>query len=137
MSRILIAALVVALAGLGGRALAATDPATSAVAPSAAVETADVTGTWALTVETSAGTGTPTLILEQAGGDLSGTYKGRFGDQVVTGTIAGNAIRFAFTVSGPMGSADVAYSGTVEGDTMSGTMQMGAQAGGRFTGRRQ
>lgn len=97
----------------------------------------DVAGTWALTVETSAGTGTPTVLLEQNGARLTGTYRGRFGDQPLTGALEGAAITFSFTVSGPMGSADVTYSGTVAGDEMSGTMRMGDRAGGRFTGRRQ
>ena len=93
-------------------------------------------GTWALRVETSAGTGTPTVVLTQEGNTLSGTYRGRFGDQPVTGTLSGNNIKFTFLVSGPMGSAQVTYTGTVDGDTMSGTMQMGDRMGGRFTGKR-
>lgn len=93
-------------------------------------------GTWALRVETSAGTGTPTVVLAQEGNTLSGTYRGRFGDQPVTGTLSGNNIKFTFLVSGPMGSAQVTYTGTVDGDTMSGTMQMGDRMGGRFTGKR-
>jgi hypothetical protein len=100
-------------------------------------DSASVAGTWDLRVETSAGTGTPTLVLEQNGSTLAGTYTGRFGPQPITGNLDGDRITFAFDVSGPMGSAKVAYSGTVDGDTMSGTMQMGAMAGGTFSGRRQ
>jgi hypothetical protein len=98
---------------------------------------ASVAGSWDLRVETSAGTGTPTLVLEQDGSKLTGIYTGRFGPQPLTGNIDGDQINFAFDVSGPMGSAKVVYSGTVDGDTMSGTMQMGAMAGGTFSGRRQ
>jgi hypothetical protein len=100
-------------------------------------EHAAVAGTWALTVETSAGTGTPTLVLVQDGANLTGTYTGRFGDQPVTGAIEGNEIRFAFSVSGPMGSAVVTYTGVVDGDAMRGSMQMGSMAGGNFSGRRE
>jgi len=126
MSRVLIAAVVLALTGL-----------CQLTALAASAEPVAVAGTWLLTVETSAGTGTPTLMLEQDGGQLSGTYKGRFGDQKLTGSVTGDAIQFSFTVSGPMGSAEVTYNGVVTGGEMSGTMQMGDMAGGKFTGRKQ
>jgi len=101
------------------------------------VYAADISGTWKLTVTTTAGTGTPTLVLTQQGEMLTGTYTGRFGESPITGTFKDGAIDFAFEASGPMGSAQVTYSGTVEGDTMSGNMQMGAMAGGAFTGKKQ
>jgi len=107
------------------------------VAAAAASGVPDVAGSWALTVETSAGTGTPTVVFEQDGARLTGTYRGRFGDQPLTGSLDGAAITFSFTVSGPMGSADVTYAGTVAGDEMSGTMRMGERAGGRFTASRR
>ena len=98
---------------------------------------ADVAGTWHLTVETSAGTGTPTLVLVQNGEQLTGTYTGRFGTSPITGTIKDSAIEFSFTVSGPMGSATVSYSGTVEGSQMHGGMTMGQRTGGTFSGEKQ
>ena len=144
MSRLLIAALLLAAAGLTSATANAVDagasaaPAAAATAPAAAATApAAVAGTWALTVETSAGTGTPTLLLQQDGSALSGTYKGRFGDSAITGAMQGNAIHFTFAISGPMGSAEVTYAGTVEGDLMHGTMQMGTQMDGKFSGRRQ
>jgi len=97
----------------------------------------DVAGTWHLTVETSAGTGTPTLVLEQRGEALTGTYTGRFGTSPINGTIKGSAIEFSFTASGPMGSATVSYSGTVEGSQMHGSMTMGQRTGGTFSGEKQ
>ena len=101
------------------------------------VHAADVSGTWKLTVSTTAGTGTPTLVLVQQGEMLTGTYTGRFGESPIKGTFKDGAIVFSFEASGPMGSAHVTYNGTVEDDTMSGTMQMGEMAGGTFTGNRQ
>ena len=98
---------------------------------------ADISGIWKLTVTTTAGTGTPTLVLTQQGEVLTGTYTGRFGESPIKGTFKDGAINFTFEASGPMGSAQVTYSGTVDGDTMSGNMQMGAMAGGAFTGKKQ
>jgi hypothetical protein len=131
-----VAAAATGLLARSAVAEAVTLAAVPAASPAGAKPTA-VAGTWALTVETSAGTGTPTVVLQQDGASLSGTYRGRFGTHPLTGTLKGDAIMFAFTVSGPMGSAEVTYTGTVAGDTMKGTLRMGEQAGGRFTGRRQ
>ncbi|NJN50868.1 MAG: hypothetical protein HC809_02880 [Gammaproteobacteria bacterium] len=86
---------------------------------------------------TQAGTGTPTLVLVQDGAALTGSYTGRFGENPIEGSITDNAITFSFTAAGPMGSALVTYSGTVEGAAMSGTMKMGDRAGGTFTGVRK
>jgi hypothetical protein len=124
-------AVVVALAGAAGIAAAET------AAGPAPADVPNVAGPWTLTVETSAGTGTPTVVFAQDGATLSGTYRGRFGSHPLTGTLDGAAISFSFTVSGPMGTAEVAYSGTVAGDEMSGTLTMGERPGGRFRGRRQ
>ncbi len=104
---------------------------------SGSAHAADVAGTWSLKVETQAGTGTPTLVLVQDGEKLTGTYTGRFGKSPITGTIKGNALEFSFTAAGPMGSAEVSYSGTVDGANVSGTMTMGSMAGGNFTGHKE
>ena len=100
-------------------------------------QAADVAGTWSLTVNTQAGTGTPTLVLVQSGDKLTGTYTGRFGTAPISGTIKDNAIEFSFTAAGPMGSAEVSYTGTIDGNSMSGHMKMGQIAGGPFTGKKQ
>ena len=99
---------------------------------------ADVAGTWNLNVKMSAGTGTPTLVLKQDGETLTGTYTGRFGASPIKGTLNGNAIEFSFTVTGPMGgSGEVTYKGTVDGASMSGTVNLGPMGDGTFTGTKQ
>lgn len=109
----------------------------SVSAHAADVTATSVAGTWNLKVETQAGTGTPTLVLVQDGEKLTGTYTGRFGKSPITGTIKGNVLEFSFTAAGPMGSAEVGYSGTVDGANVSGTMTMGSMAGGSFTGHKE
>lgn len=105
---------------------------------SAAANAADVAGTWKLEVQTQAGTGTPTLVLVQTGDALTGTYTGRFGENPITGTTKDAAIEFSFEATGPMGgAAKVVYTGTVDGDSMSGSMTMNGNPGGTFTGKRQ
>lgn len=94
-------------------------------------------GTWALRVETAMGVGTPTLLLNQDGSTLSGTYRGRFGEAPVKGTLTGDAIDFSTRISGPMGATDLRYTGRVSGDTMSGSLRLGKRDGGHFSGERQ
>src|ERR1700740_2625304 len=61
--------------------------------PSWAVDPVNVAGTWNIAVESPNGTGTPTVVFKQEGETLTGTYKGRFGDSSVKGTIKGNDIK--------------------------------------------
>jgi hypothetical protein len=105
---------------------------------SAVAHAADVAGTWKLEVQTQAGTGTPTLVLLQNGDALTGTYTGRMGESPLTGTTKDATIEFSLELTGPMGgTAKVVYTGTVDGDAMSGSMTMNGNPGGTFTGKRQ
>jgi len=100
----------------------------------------DVTGKWALEVTTDAGgTTTPTVELKQQGEKLSGHYSSAtLGEAEVTGTVKGQQITFSFTAGGAGQSAEVTYSGTVEGkDSMKGTISIPGLAEGTFTGKRQ
>jgi hypothetical protein len=141
MRRLHGALLLLALALVAARIVGAAAPegagAPGPAASQAETPPAAVAGVWGMTVETSAGVATPKVKLEQHGRALTGTYSGRFGDQPLTGTVDGAAIRFTVAITGPMGSADVVYAGTVDGDLMQGTMRMGPGMEGRFTARRQ
>ncbi|HLW54500.1 MAG TPA: hypothetical protein VKW06_16820 [Candidatus Angelobacter sp.] len=105
-------------------------------APSSAADPSKVAGEWNLTVEAPTGTATPTVVFKQDGETLSGTYKGRFGESSVKGTITGNDIKFSTTISPQGQDLEVSYSGTVEGDNMKGKVSFGAMGDGAFTGKR-
>lgn len=97
-------------------------------------QTNKIDGTWKLTVETSAGTGTPTMVLKQNGEtEITGTYTGRFGELPVKGKRDGNKFTISFEVQG----MEITYSGTLDGDNMSGTLKLGDMGDGKFTGKRQ
>lgn len=98
---------------------------------------ADVSGTWKLMVETQAGTGEPSVILKQDGENITGTYKGRFGEAPLKGTIKGNDIKFNFKVSGQGQELEIEYSGTVDGNTMKGKVKLGDLGEGTFTGKKE
>ena len=107
-------------------------------APAAtAADTANVNGEWNLTVETPQGTGTPSVIFKQDGENLTGTYKGRFGESSLKGTIKGNDIKFSTTISPQGQDIVIDYTGTVDGDTMKGKAKFGEMGEGNFTGKKK
>jgi len=101
-----------------------------------AADAPDVTGTWTMTVETSVGGGSPTFTLTQKGEDITGHYRGRFGEAPVTGTIKGNQVTFSFTVSAQGQEMKTDYVGTVEDDAMAGKVVFGGFGEGTFKGTR-
>jgi hypothetical protein len=98
---------------------------------------ADVTSTWDLTVQTQQGTATPSLALQQSGEQLSGTYHGRMGDSKVEGTVRGKDIQFTVTLRFRDQDHVISYAGTVDTDTMKGTVQFGDRGSGTWSGKRR
>lgn len=101
-------------------------------------QTADVSGDWTFQVETAMGSGSPAITFKQDGEKLTGTYDGTLGKADFTGTIKGAAITFSFEVSAQGQAIDVTYTGTVDKNTMKGSVNMaGGQLSGSFTGTRK
>ena len=97
----------------------------------------NVTGEWAFTVTTDQGSGTPTMTFKQDGEKLTGKYNGQFGTADLTGTVKGNAIQFSFTIDVQGQQAPATYKGTVEKNTMKGSMDIGGMVSGTFTAARK
>jgi hypothetical protein len=97
----------------------------------------NVSGTWILDVSTTAGSGTPTVTLKQDGEKLTGQYSGQLGEAPLSGALKGTAITFQFDVDVQGTSLRVVYSGTVEGDSIKGTVSLGEAGEGTFTGSRK
>ncbi len=109
----------------------------------------DFTGTWEISIQGGrGGPQTRTLVLAQDGETLTGTMTvslggrgGRGGGpqelEVSNGTVDGNSFSFIVTLSFQGNSIDLNYSGTVDGDEISGT-RGGPRGGGQpFTGEKQ
>ena len=105
--------------------------------PSFAADPAKVAGDWTLTIESPNGTATPSASFKQDGENLTGTYKGRFGESPLKGTIKGSDIKFTVSITTPNGDIQLEYSGTVDGDNMKGTVAFGSMGQGSFTGKRK
>ena len=97
-----------------------------------ALAQADVAGNWSFTIENPQGVNERTMVLEQDGNALTGTTTSDNGATgSVSGSIEGNEVELTFDV--PAGFT-VTMTGTVDGSTMSGSMNYGGQASGSFTG---
>ncbi|HET6210385.1 MAG TPA: hypothetical protein VFD94_08380 [Jatrophihabitans sp.] len=108
----------------------ASVPSTSA-APSTPATTAAATGlsgSWSGQYS-GAFTGTFTLTWTQTGSTLAGTITlSTSGTVPLNGTVSGSHISF-----GTVGSAAITYSGTVSGNSMSGSYQINGAAGGPWS----
>ena len=88
----------------------------------------DVSGVWQFEVDLGVGSGSPTFVFVQDGNVLSGTYEGTFGEADVTGALQGYQIEFWFEVQG----TKAAYTGTVNGDSMTGRCDYGGLGSGEW-----
>jgi hypothetical protein len=115
---------------------AASSPAPAPAAAPASGDKVDVTGSWSVTVETDGGSGSPSFTFKQEGEKLTGKYKGLFGESDLTGTVKGDKIEFSFKVSGQI-EGTLTYTGTTDGKTMKGKVNLAGMGEGTFTGKKQ
>lgn len=96
-----------------------------------------VDGTYDIEMTTQMGKRTSKLTLKSSGNALSGTVASDLGTvDFDGGTVDGDSVAFSMNVSGPMGQMKLDYSGKVEGDNISGTVQLGQYGSAPFSGKR-
>ena len=97
-----------------------------------------MTGVWAFQIDLGGNTGTPTVTFKQDGEKLTGNYSSQVvGEQQITGTIKGKDITFGFQASFDGNAVKVTYTGTVEKDTMKGSVTFGDFGEGTWTGKKK
>lgn len=101
-----------------------------------AASAADVSGNWNLTVETQRGTQNPSMTLVQKGEEVTGTYKGARGEMPIKGTIKGNDLKLAYTISAQGNEFTINYEGVVDGDSIAGKVIMGQMGEGKFSAKK-
>ena len=116
--------------------LSAKRPPKAAVAPVAPA--ADISGRWEVTVQYAAGVGTHMIHVRQTGAAVHGVHQGEFLTRDITGSLDGNAVALRSTVTERHGDAiTYRFSGTVTGETMSGTLDMGEYLTAAWTARKR
>ena len=102
-----------------------------------AAQAVNVTGKWILDVQTDAGSGTPTVTLKQDGDEADRALQRQLGEADLTGTVKGNDFSFRSAGDAQGQQFKVTYTGTVDKDTMKGSLDLGGLATGTFTGKKQ
>jgi hypothetical protein len=95
-----------------------------------------VDGTWHLTLQTPIGEQKTSVTLSSAGGVLTGRQsQGPASTDIRDGTVNGDTVGWKVSIVDPM-PLTLAFSGTVSGDTISGTADVMGLGSWKFTGVR-
>lgn len=107
-------------------------------APAAGASDTNITGVWNFTVETPNGTGSPTFTLKQEGGNVTGNYKGQFGEAPVTGSVKGGEVKIMLKINAQGQDLDITYTGKIDGkDSMSGKVSLGGLGEGTWSAKKK
>jgi len=115
---------------LAAPAAAQTTPATPAPAP------ADVIGTWNVTVTTPQAAIPSQLKLKKDSDKIVGTISSQMGESSVEAAVKGKDLSVWFNFQGQNGPMAIELDGTVEGDSIKGSMLIGGQVGGEWVATR-
>ena len=99
-------------------------------------ETASVAGQWQTTITFDRGSAVHTLIFEQNGGSLVGTHHGEFVSGDLSGAVAANQVHFRSSQKIEGQRLSYEFTGTVEGENMSGTVNLGEYGSANWTAER-
>jgi hypothetical protein len=84
-----------------------------------------VSGQWTARLEYGRGSAFHNLVFEQSADKLTGTHHAEFDEGDLSGTVSGNVVKFQsrYRIQGQ--GLSYAFTGTVEGDRISGSVNMG------------
>ena len=134
---ILRVVFVAAVASIAAACSTTPSPRTAPPPPPAAAKVTDVSGTWELNVESPMGSRASDAIFTQSGETLGGKMVSPRGEVPLTGTVSGDTVKFGINVNVQGQNLQIDYSGTVTGDTMSGTVVFGSFGDGKWTGKKK
>jgi len=97
---------------------------------------ASLVGNWAMTVQYLRGQGEQKLILSQDGNDIAGTHQGEIYAGAVTGSVHGDRVEIASRMVVPGNGINWTFKGTVDGNRMGGSVNMGEYGDATWTATR-
>jgi len=104
---------------------ALTKPGTHPNPPVPTGPPASVQGSWAVTIQYLRGTGEQKFVLDQKGNDLTGEQHGEFYDAKFQGTVRGDQIELHSVLPVAGNPVRCTFKGAVQGNNISGTVNMG------------
>jgi L-seryl-tRNA(Ser) seleniumtransferase len=95
-----------------------------------------VAGQWETRIEFQRGVANHTIVLEQNGGNVVGTHHGEYVSGDLAGAVTANQVHFRSSqrIEGTRLSYD--FTGTVNGDSMSGTVELGEYGQAQWSAQR-
>ena len=96
----------------------------------------NVAGIWELKLEFQSGTAGHKLMFEQDGARLVGTHEGEFASGDLSGTVAGNRVRFQSSLPTEGQRVSFQFEGTEQGGKLAGTVGLGEYGEARWTAER-
>jgi hypothetical protein len=97
----------------------------------------DITGTWEVTVESPQGTMVMTANYKQDGETLTGTHVSEMGTVPLKGTVKGVDVVYTITIDMQGQQLAIVHTGKVDGDTISGTADLGGMGSMGWTAKRK
>ena len=100
-------------------------------------EPAQIAGQWKLHIDYLLGSADHNLTVEQRGGRVSGTHRSDILTGDLRGSVAANEVSFHSSHRIQGTSIEYAFTGTVDGDSMSGTVSLGEHGPAKWSARRR
>jgi hypothetical protein len=97
----------------------------------------DVTGAWEMTVDSPQGSMVVTANFKQDGETLTGTHVSEMGEAPLKGTVKGTDINYTLTIDMQGQQLTIVHAGKVDGDTMTGTADIGGMGTINWTAKRK
>lgn len=116
------------------RALTNPGPHPDPVVPSGMP--ADIGGTWAVTVQYLRGEGAQKFTIRQDGGEVSGHHDGEHYNGRLRGRVQANRVELRTVMEVPGNPVHWIFTGSVQGGSMSGKVDMGEYGGASWTATR-
>ena len=102
----------------------------------AASPSVSVSGQWEAHLEFGRGSATHTIVLEQNGAKLVGTHHGEFYHGDLSGKVSGNNVRFRTSNRAEGTELSYEFTGSVDGDKITGTVNLGEYGKTAWSGQR-
>jgi D-glucosaminate-6-phosphate ammonia-lyase len=98
---------------------------------------ADLGGDWEVDIEYIGSRSRHRFFIRQQGAELGGTHQGDFVGRPLFGSVDGSAVRLASFHRDESENLRYAFTGTIEGDRMSGELDLGEYLGARWSAQRR
>lgn len=97
----------------------------------------NLSGQWDVNVNFFSSTIKHTFNLQQDGNWINGSHKSQFDERSIGGTIEGKQVKLSSTMTRPGDQITFYFSGSLDGDTISGDIHMGEYRTAKFTASRK